>query len=463
MAEMTAEERAKARLEKFKQAKAKADADSSGFPKEEVPDFQCCVLKKDTPKIIRLVGNAPSMREVPSDALIVKRSMCIDDNGDWATIVLSDDKDHPINKLFRTIIGKYQYNKETKVRTYNNKGKPSFERFMRNGKSVEECGTLEQGMQPTTYYMFNCIDKTDNWCKENKHTKLLCWDSKNKEVDGKIRTYYTYGVKPSFFNEIFDTQCTKLNRHYEDFDFVAERLSKKIGDSYLTVCIPEEQTAIKNMGIDPSKVSMDYLSEEEEKYERYNLENIPFVTKPTYASYFLKVFSKLIKQADIDFNNGEPKLYNAFVEWKEKELEEMKKLNAEKGESSETTSDENTPTVENEVTEETSVTTEQSFDSMEEVETSSEEDLPTEVEEPTPTVTKKIVKVASTFDPLSLSDKFPYIGKLREEDKKLIIGYDTEKDELKFAEGTELAECPCSCTIGDSFNSCPKCGAIFES
>ena len=72
MAEMTAEERAKARLEKFKQAKAKADADSSGFPKEEVPDFQCCVLKKDTPKIIRLVGNAPSMREVPSDALIVK-------------------------------------------------------------------------------------------------------------------------------------------------------------------------------------------------------------------------------------------------------------------------------------------------------------------------------------------------------------------------------------------------------
>ena len=462
MAEMTAEERAKARLEKFKQAKAKADADSSGFPKEEVPDFQCCVLKKDTPKIIRLIGNAPSMREVPSDALIVKRSMCIDDNGDWATIVLSDDKDHPINKLFRTIIGKYQYNKETKVRTYENKGKPSFERFMRNGKSVEECGTLEQGMQPTTYYMFNCIDKTDDWCKENKHTKLLCWESKNKEVDGKIRTYYTYGVKPSFFNEIFDTQCTKLNRHYEDFDFVAKRLSKKIGDSYLTVCIPEEQTAIKNMGIDPSKVSMEYLTEEEEKYERYNLENIPFVTKPTSASYILKVFPKLIKQADIDFNNGEPKLYNAFVEWKEKDIEELKKLNAEKGESSETTSsDENTSTVENEVTEETTVTTEQSFDTMETVETSSEEDLPTEVEEPTPTVTKKVVKVANTFDPLALKTIFPYIDKLTDGERSEIIGYDETTKKLKF-NSNSICECPCGVEIPEDYTSCYACGAVFE-
>ena len=82
-----------------------------------MPDFKVCVLNKDKPKIIRLVGNSPLMREVPSDPLIVKRSMCVNDDGKFVTVILSDDRDHPINKLFRTIIGKYKYDKESNTRT----------------------------------------------------------------------------------------------------------------------------------------------------------------------------------------------------------------------------------------------------------------------------------------------------------------------------------------------------------
>ena len=451
------------RLAKFKLAKQKADEEKDkknfSFPKEEMPDFKVCVLNKDKPKIIRLIGNSPLMRENPTDPLIVKRSMCVNDDSKFVTVILSDDRDHPINKLFRTIIGKYKFDKENNTRTYDNAGKPSFERFMRNGKSKDECNAMERGMQPDTYYMFNCIDKTDDWCKENKHTKLLCWDSTSKEVDGETRTYYTYGVKPSLYNNIFDTQCTKLNRMYDQFDVVVKRLSKKLGDAWITVCIPEEKTAITNMGLNADKVSMEYLTDEEENYEKYKLEDIPFVTRPTSCSFFSKNFGKLIKQCDIDFGTN---LQGEFAEWIEKEKKEWesRKTETKEIESSGDTSTE-VESEEEEITEETTSKT-PNFDSMETVETSNEE-LPTEVEEPTPTVTKKVVKVASTFDPLSLSDKFPYMNKLREEDKKLIVGYDAEKDELKFVEGTELAECPCSCTIGDSFGSCPKCGAIFES
>lgn len=463
---MTPEEKAKERLLKFQQAKAKAEEakNHSSFPKEEVPDFKTVVLKKDTPKIIRLVGNSPLMRELPSDGLIVKRAFVKTDDDKWSTIILSEDREHPVNKLWRTIIGKYTYDKDTKTREYNNKGKPSFERFIRNGKKAEDCLASEKGMMADTFYLFNCLDKSDDWCKENKHTKLLCWDSTTKEVDGKTVEYPTYGIKPSLYNIIFDEQCTALNRMYDEFDVVVKRLSKKLGDSWIQVFSPEEKSKITQVGLDPNKVTMNYLSEEEESYERYKLEDIPYISRPTSAGYVLKILGKLIKQTDIDFGTN---LYEEFVEYAEKEKKEWeaKKAETKENELTEDTSTEVESEENEEVTEETTSTETPSFDSMENVETeesSEDEELPSEVEEPTPTVTKKVVKTAKTvFDPLSLKSEFPYIDKLRVEDLALITGYNSETNELTFKEGTDLAECPCGCTIGDPFMSCPKCGAVF--
>ena len=460
---MTPEEKAKERLLKFQQAKAKAEqAKSHGnFPKEEVPEFKTCVLSKDKPRIIRLLGNSPLMREEPTDPIIVKRAFVKTDDDKWTTIILSDDRDNPVNKLWRTIIGKYTYDKENKTKIYANKGKPSFERFIRNGKKPEDCLASEKGMMTDTFYLFNCLDRTDDWCKENKHTKLLCWDSTTKEVDGKTVEYPTYGIKPSLYNNIFDEQCTALNRMYDEFDVVVKRLSKKLGDSWIQVFSPEEKSKISQIGLDPNKVTMNYLSEEEESYEKYKLEDIPFVSRPTSVGYVLRVLGKLIKACDLDFGTN---LYEEFVEYAEKEKKEWE---AKKAETKETESTEDTSTEvesEDEVTEETTSSETPSFDSMETVETESsdDEELPSEVEEPTPTVTKKVVKTAKTvFDPLSLKSEFPYIDKLRAEDLALITGYNSETNELTFKEGTDLAECPCGCTIGDPFQSCPKCGAVF--
>ena len=460
---MTAEEKAKERLLKFQQAKAKAEQakNHSSFPKEEVPDFKTCVLSKDKPRIIRLLGNSPLMREEPTDPIIVKRAFVKTDDDKWTTIILSDDRDNPVNKLWRTIIGKYTYDKENKTKIYANKGKPSFERFIRNGKKPEDCLASEKGMMTDTFYLFNCLDRTDDWCKENKHTKLLCWDSTTKEVDGKTVEYPTYGIKPSLYNNIFDEQCTALNRMYDEFDVVVKRLSKKLGDSWIQVFSPEEKSKISQIGLDPNKVTMNYLSEEEESYEKYKLEDIPFVSRPTSVGYVLRVLGKLIKACDLDFGTN---LYEEFVEYAEKEKKEWE---AKKAETKETESTEDTSTEvesEDEVTEETTSSETPSFDSMETVETESsdDEELPSEVEEPTPTVTKKVVKTAKTvFDPLSLKSEFPYIDKLRAEDLALITGYNSETNELTFKERTDLAECPCGCVIGDPFQSCPKCGAVF--
>jgi hypothetical protein len=460
MAELSAEEKAKQRLLKFQEAKKRADeAKNHGdFPKEDVPDFKTCVLKKDQPKIIRLIGNSPLMREDPTDPIIVKRALVKTDDGKWATIILGDDRDHPVNKLWRTIIGKYKYDKENKVKIFDNKGKPSFERFIRNGKKPEECDAKEKGMMTDTFYLFNCIDKTDSWCQENKHTKLLCWDSTSKEVDGKTVEYPIYGIKPSLYNNVFDEQCTALNRMYDEFDVVVKRLSKKLGESWIQIFSPEEKSKISQIGLDASKVTMDYLTEEEENYEKYKLEDIPFVSRPTSASYVNKVLGKLIKQADIDFGTN---LQSDFAEWIEKEKKEFE---SRKAETKETELAEDTSTEvesEDEVTEETP-----SFDSMKTVETeeSSDDELPSEVEEPTPTAPiQKVAKVAKVakFDPMSLKNTIlPFVDKLTDEERSHIVGLNDDGS-VKFDDETAL--CPqCNHEISDSINSaCPFCGVEF--
>ncbi len=464
---MTPEEKAKERLLKFQQAKAKAEQakNHSSFPKEEVPDFKTCVLSKDKPKIIRLIGNSPLMRESVYDALIVKRAFVKTDDDKWTTIIMSEDREHPVNKLWRTIIGKYTYDKENKTKIYANKGKPSFERFIRNGKKPEDCLASEKGMMTDTFYLFNCIDRTDSWCQENKHTKLLCWDSTTKEVDGKTVEYPTYGIKPSLYNNIFDEQCTALNRMYDEFDVVVKRLSKKLGDSWIQVFSPEEKSKISQIGLDPNKVTMNYLTEDEEKYEKYKLEDISFVSRPTSASYVNRVLSKLIQQADIDFGTN---LKEDFAEWIEKEKKEWE---AKKAETKETESTEDTSTeVESENEEVTEETTETpSFDSMETVETeesSDDDELPSEVEEPTPTAPiQKVAKVAKVakFDPMSLVNKFPAIANMREEDRKLITGYNSETDKFTYSvDENSLCLCPnCNRDIPDPWTNC-VCGVSFE-
>lgn len=461
MAELSSEEKAKQRLLKFQEAKKKAEEQKNhgNFPKEEVPDFKTCVLKKDQPKIIRLIGNSPLMREEPTDPIIVKRAFVKTDDDKWTTIILSDDRDNPVNKLWRTIIGKYKYDKENDVRIYENKGKPSFERFIRNGKKAEDCLASEKGMMTDTFYLFNCLDRTDNWCEENKHTKLLCWDSTTKEVDGKNVEYPTYGIKPSLYNNIFDEQCTALNRMYDEFDVVVKRLSKKLGNSWIQIFSPEEKSKISQIGLDASKVSMDYLTESEEAYEKYKLEDIPFVSRPTSVSYVLKVLPKLIKACDLDFGTN---LYEEFVEYVEKEKKERESRKAE--------------TKETESAEDTSTKVESEDEEV--TEESSDDELPSEVEEPTLTVTKTKKVAKSAFDIVSLYDKHPHLKELTDEEKSLIVGYEDNK--FKYKEGIDIAQCP-TCVerllkegyseeeidkqsladIADNFTTCPYCGQKF--
>ena len=101
-----------------------------------------------------------------------------------------------------------------------------------------------------------------------------------------------------------------------------------------------------------------------------------------------------------------------------------------------------------------------------ETESSDDEELPSEVEEPTPTAPiQKVAKVAKVakFDPMSLVNKFPAIANMREEDRKLITGYNSETDKFTYSvDENSLCLCPsCERDIPDPWASC-VCGVSFE-
>ena len=80
----------------------------------------------------------------------------------------------------------------------------------------------------------------------------------------------------------------------------------------------------KNAG--PLYITFDLIFDTKENYEKYKLEDIPFVSRPTSASYVNKILGKLIQQADIDFNTN---LKEDFAEWIEKEKKEWEAKKAE--------------------------------------------------------------------------------------------------------------------------------------
>ena len=126
------------RMERFKRAKearerAEKEKANGSFGSVEVPQFQTVCLNPNKSHVIRFIGNAIEMSTEPTDPIIVNRSMVKGDDDKWFTIIWSDDMEHPMNKLKKTVLGKYKWDNELKTRIYENKDFSTFKRFMSNG------------------------------------------------------------------------------------------------------------------------------------------------------------------------------------------------------------------------------------------------------------------------------------------------------------------------------------------
>lgn len=440
---MTREERFKAAQE----ARAKAAREAGGFEGAEIPDITYLPLTQNKCHVFRMVGESLEMREKPTDPFMIERSMVKDDDGKWFTMIWDKDSDWPMRRLMR-VLAKYKWDKELNSgkggRVYTNEGCELLKRFNTNNEDDKK---VVSGMEPKKFILANVIDRMDDWCKENNHTKMIAWDM--KEQDGKV--YYTPGMSAGLYKTIFDVKCAEIGHHFEDVDFVIRRYSEKTRPNESTNYVlywQEEKTAIGQLS---KKDDVDYyskivegdLTDEELSYVRYELENIPFISKPTPAGVILKKLGKFIKAVDAKYDLD---VYTQLVELKEKEMEDWKNKKKE---------------------EEQKDFVKSSHGNEEESEyEDSEDELPNEVEEevvapPKNKVTKQVQKkVEITKDAIEL---WPGLERIKDmpNNLKLIKNIDVENQEITYVEG-EIAECTqCSSDIHNDLTVCP-CGAEFE-
>ena len=168
----------------------------------------------------------------------------------------------------------------------------------------------------------NVIDREDNWCAENKHTKLL-----SKKLSGDNGEFAEIGV-PSFGFCSALSNIVKSYGSWERYDVQVRRTGQKT-----TPIDVKQATLYKKNGLvqelDKDKLQYVSLNEtltpEELEYERYDISK--FFAPTTYQ----KILSKLgntIKSIDVDLRTNFYEELQALAEKEKKEFEEVYGSNA---------------------------------------------------------------------------------------------------------------------------------------
>lgn len=289
---------------------------SKNYQKREYEAIKYVGLSKEHPTIVRFVGNFVSEdpkahRPNPSDMKFMHISKIKSDDGKttfYLYLPLRGDDPEQDHLMWR-IIDKV-YAKEWVKDPATGKNKP-IETFKINHPDVYEKVnkggyTEADGKWPYMYargwkgpemMLINVIDRRDDWCKTNKHTKLI---SKNVNVTAEGKEYAEFGVPAyGFFGPLTNLR-NNFKMGWEKYDVVITKTGEKLD----TVTNMFNGTAFtnpaaiaanldKSMGISADEykfISQEpALTEEELNYGRYDLdENFRVTSYRTIDKYLGK-------------------------------------------------------------------------------------------------------------------------------------------------------------------------------
>ena len=313
---------------------AQQNKSGSSFTPKDYDKIEWVGLEEKA-KIIRIVGGAPSSMRPgshvnPTDAHEIFVSTILDDNGKRMKLKLplhADDISHEhimwriINKVNDVKWVKGADGKSTKVNV--NEQYPWFEKVNKGGFApTDKSYQYSKGWKGQQVVIMNVIDREDNWCAENKHTKLL-----SKKLSGDNGEFAEIGV-PSFGFCSALSNIVKSYGSWERYDVQVRRTGQKT-----TPIDVKQATLYKKNGLvqelDKDKLQYVSLNEtltpEELEYERYDISK--FFAPTTYQ----KILSKLgntIKSIDVDLRTNFYEELQALAEKEKKEFEEVYGSNA---------------------------------------------------------------------------------------------------------------------------------------
>lgn len=457
-------------------------------------------LSKEHPTIVRFVGNFVeedplAHRKNPSDMKFMHISKIKDDTGKVFYLYLplrGDDpsQDHIMWRIIDMVFKKEWIkdpatgkNKSVDVNKIVNPNDPrSADRaacyeLVAKGGYTEADGKwpylYARGWKGPEMLLINVIDRRDDWCKTNKHTKLIS-KSVNKSVnaDGKEVEYAEFGVPAfGFFGPLVQLR-KNFKQSWENYDIVITKTGEKLD----TVTNMFNGTAFTSeaalrAGLDKSiGISADEykyisqapaLTDEELNYQRYDLdENFKVTSYRTLKKKLFKSIQKIDLAFDSHFADELTKLEEEeAAKWKAEN--EAKKL--EEGGSA-TKIAAATPASEEHRTETTIhegtgvPPAAPSFDQMERVEVKTEAPISRTVAPETGLSANKIILLKG-YNELSAEEK-SYI-------KDVVTKADGTLDHIEWTENAPaLLPCPseqggCGQLSPNSFSVCPVCNKHF--
>ena len=305
---------------------------SSGYAPRDYDPIKWVGLEEKA-KIIRIVGGAPSSMKPgahinPTDAHEIFISKILDDNGKRMKLKLplhSDDISHEhimwriINKVNEVTWEKDKVTgKSTKVFKYQDK--PWFEKVNKGGFApTDPSYQYARGWKGQQVVIMNVIDREDDWCAKNKHTKLL-----SKKINfGNDGTEFAEDGVPSFgFCSALSTIVSNYGS-WERYDVQVRRTGQKTNPIDV-----KQATLYKKNGLvqelDKDKIGYISLTEtltpEELEYERYDISKF---YAPTSYQKILSKLGNTIKGIDADLRTNFYNELQALAEKEKKEFEEI--------------------------------------------------------------------------------------------------------------------------------------------
>jgi len=455
-------------IDPFQAAFAKQDAmqkereeakNFSGFEFEEVV-YEGLALNKEPykPVVFRMLGYPFEFRQNPTDAKLVLQSKMIKDGNErkikinWRYIEKKGkyviDPEWILSKLYNKVMerkfvkytdadidpqkkiikgedGKIKNDRgyegeyhdiHTNTQTYS---RLKYNQLPTDAKSFGDA-------YPATRVVFNIISRMDDWCKKNKHSKLLSTKvTTSQSVGGNgemvVRYFPETGISKSAYDEILDyMRRISLTSLSTDFIITRTHLNDKYGQN-----IFDGEGALKLNRDDKSvlnRIISGDLSDEEKSYELYDLDKLFNIT--SYAR-LKRDLSGLFKLYDTEFGG------NLYDELCQLALEEKEKRDAKK---------------EKEIA----------------IKDDDEEDnSETESVVKSDSVQKNVSDDKKTFNLESL----PFWKSLTDEDKKdmkeTVVSF-LSIDNVEFKPATALMPCTaCSRNLPSTVMNCPYCGTAL--
>lgn len=329
---------------------SKKSSTGANFQRKEWETIKYVGLSKDHPTIVRFVGNfveedLKARRPNPSDMKFMHISKLKADDGKsifYLYLPLRSDNPETDHLMWRIIDTVYKKEWVKDPATGKNKAvevtkikHPEIYELVNKGGFTEADGKwpymYAKGWKGTEMLLINCIDRRDDWCKTNKHTKLL---SKNVNVTNDGKEYADFGIPAyGFFNKLVDIR-KNFKQGWEHYDVVITKTGTGMetrnnlfnGTAFTTEAAKAAKLDL-GMGISTDEykfISQEpALTNEELSYRRYDLdENFKPTSYHTINKYLGKSITKIDKALGTHFSTDLAKLVEEESENWKKEAEQ---------------------------------------------------------------------------------------------------------------------------------------------